>query len=212
MTTSPNPTQSPVACQPGRLKRSLKWVERLSIAAMAVGVFMVASPTTYWLYLKLDCQQPLRRADYIICLGGDPYRVLEGVTLLKEGLADKLVLSNFGAAALAMQDQAIAWGAPGDKIVLDTSSHRTADHPAGARKYAGIEPADDVCIVVTSYSHMARSKACFEKAGYKHIIMREPRWERRRATPGEYRHGYWIFPRLLYEYAAWAEYWVMGYV
>jgi|CXWL01.1.fsa_nt_gi uncharacterized SAM-binding protein YcdF (DUF218 family) len=175
-------------------------------------IFMIVSPTTYWLYLKLDCQDPLRHADYIICLGGDPYRVLEAVTLLKEGYADKLVLSNFGVAALGMEQQAIAWGAPGDKIILDTSSHRTADHPAGIVKYANADPAHDTCIIITSFSHMARSKACFQKRGYQHLIMREPRWERKRAAPDEYQHGFWILPRLLYEYAAWTEYWLLGYV
>ena len=173
---------------------------------------MIVSPTTHWLYLKLDRQDSLRHADYIICLGGDPYRVLEAVTLLKEGYADKLVLSNFGVAAVGMQNQAIAWGAPVDKIILDTSSHRTADHPAGVVKYAHVDPASDICIIVTSFSHMARSKACFQKGGYQHLIMREPRWERKRASPDEYQHGFWILPRLLYEYVAWTEYWLLGYV
>jgi uncharacterized SAM-binding protein YcdF (DUF218 family) len=210
--TSSEPNQVAPQARSSRGRLTLRWIEHFLAAGFLVLVVFVVSPSTHWLYMKLDCQDPPRQADYIVCLGGDPYRVLEGVTLLKEGYADKLVLSNFGVATLGMQKQALEWGASGDTILLDTSSHRTADHPAGVEKYAHVDPGRDTCIIVTSFSHMARSKACFEKAGYKHLIMREPRWERRRPAPGEYQHGYWLLTRLLYEYAAWTEYWMMGYI
>ncbi|MBK8267974.1 MAG: YdcF family protein [Planctomycetes bacterium] len=84
----------------------------------------------------------------------------------------------------------------------------TRDHPAGVRTAAGLDPEKDTVIIVTSYSHLRRARACFEHAGYKHIIMQEPRWERRCRAPEEtgWKSRFLIYPQLVYEAAAWIEY------
>src|SRR5690606_4293660 len=130
------------------------------------------------IYLAMDAQDDLTIADVIICLGGDPQRVLEAARLCADGYAPVLVVSNQGEAAQRMARLAVDWGAPADRVVVDAASRRTSDHPAAVAAAAGLDIARDRCIVVTSYTHLARSRAVFEAAGYRHLIMREPRWER----------------------------------
>lgn len=189
---------------------------RILLGLAATGVVTVVTPAGRWLYLSFDCQTDLRRADYIICLGGDPVRVLEATRLLEEGRAETLIVSDFGVTARLMRDAAVEWGAPAERVLVDDQSRRTADHAESIARNLGVDPEDDVCIIVTSYLHLPRAAACFEKAGYRHIIPRELRWERAaRQQPG------WQFgvkarfrysTHLIYEYAAWVEYWVRGYV
>lgn len=192
----------------------IRWIEHL-LAATTVGlVLAVVTPVTMWVYDAMDCQDQLAPVRYIICLGGDPSRVIEAARLLKEGHADKLIVSNHDRASARMRDLAIEWGAPAESVLVDNRSFKTLDHPEAIRQAVGLDPANDVCIIVTSYTHMARSKACFERAGYRHILMREPRWERqfRTAQGLGWKGRFLVLPKLVYEGAAWVEYWVRGAV
>lgn len=177
-------------------------------------VLAVVTPVTTWVYNTMDCQDQLAPARYIICLGGNPSRVIEAARLLKEGHADKLIVSNNDRGSARMRDLAIAWGAPPESVLVDNLSFKTLDHPEAIRQAVGLDPANDVCIIVTSYTHMARSRACFERAGYRHILMREPRWERqfRPARGLGWKGRFLVLPKLVYEGAAWVEYWVRGVV
>jgi len=196
-----------------RWRRILRWIEHILAAAAALWLLTMLSPLPQWLRAKFDQQGELRPAKYIVCLGGDPDRVIEGARLLAEGYGEHLIVSNNPGAAPLMRELAVEWGAPADRVLVDDGSWRTSDHPASIQRACGVRPADDVCIVVTSYMHMLRSKACFEKEGYRHIIMREPRWERRFRFPdGGIKTNYWIMPELLYECAALAEYKLRGWI
>ncbi|HVP12645.1 MAG TPA: YdcF family protein [Phycisphaerae bacterium] len=190
--------------------RFLRWIEHLLAAVSALLLLMLVSPIPDWLFVRLDRQSDLRPAKYIICLGGPPSRVIEGARLLSEGYAESMIVSNNEVAAPMMRSLAIDWGAPPERVLVDPHAYKTLDHPGSVQRSCGVDPARDVCIIVTSYIHMARSKACFEKAGYKHIIMREPRWEREFRPPPGIKTNYWLVPELIYEYAALAEYWLRG--
>lgn len=207
------PTQNVPPDRPRRrVHRVLRWIEHF-IVAVALGiVIFIASPIPAWIYADFDCQGELRHAKYIICLGGNSSRVIESVRLLQEGWAEKLIVSNHDRFADQMRDLAVDWGAEPAKIVVDHKSWTTRDHPRAVEQAAGIDPANDVCIIVTSYTHMQRARACFEKAGYKHVIIREPRWERDFRAPEEstWKARFMIFPHLVYECAAWVEYWLRG--
>ncbi len=199
--------------------RSLRhrWLRRAEhfLAASALGwMLLVLTPLATWIHDSLDCQGELEPARYIICLGGEPDRVIEGARLFREGFGERLIVTNTGPLATLMRDLAIDWGVPPDKIVVDDQSLRTRHHPEAIRRAAGLDPARDLCIIVTSYTHMFRAKATFEKAGYRRVIMREPRWERefREATPMTWRARVLISPHLLYESAGWIEYWLRGVV
>lgn len=217
MTTAstPGPNSRPVPpaapLVPARRRWWLRWAEHgLAIFGLVV-LICCTTPLPMWAYDAMDRQGTLTRSKYIICLGGDNARIIESVRLLRDGWGERLILSNYGLAALQMRDVAEDWGAPVSKILLDEGSRRTADHPASIARTCGVDPAKDTCIIVTSYSHMARSLACFEKAGYRHVIMREPRWERPGRYDG-YRTGFWALPRLVYEGAAWIEYKIRGFI
>ena len=204
--------EAPGRPQPSQFKRIARWMEH-TIAGAALSVLAVFfSPLPGWLYLSMDRQNELQRADYIICLGGDPARIIEATRLLQEGWADRLVVSATPAGGAWMRDRAVEWGARPEQILIDDGSFRTADHPGSIAARVGVRPERDVCIVVTSYLHLARSQACFEKAGYRHLILREPRWEREFRSAGGWKYRFRIFPSVVYEYAAWLEYYLRGAV
>jgi uncharacterized SAM-binding protein YcdF (DUF218 family) len=197
----------------GRARRVLRWIEHILAAAAGLWLLLLVSPLPQWLHTKFDAQGELRPAKYIICLGGDPARIVEATRLLDEGYGERLIVSNNPDAAPLMRRFADEWRGRADRVLIDDGSWRTADHPASIRHTCGVDPANDVCIVVTSYMHLLRSKACFEKAGYRHIIMREPRWDRQfRVRDGGVKANYWIMPELLYECAALAEYRLRGWI
>lgn len=204
--------KAPPANRTRRFPRLLRWFEHLLLVGCLGSVVLLISPIPRWLYESLDRQGKLRPAQYVICLGGDPARVIEGARLLQEGYAEKLIVSNNKVAAAMMRNLAIDWGAPADRILVDTGSCRTLDHPDSIRRQCGVNPSEDLCVIVTSYTHMARSLAYFQKAGYRHIIMREPRWERQFRHLEGWKTNYWIVPELLYEYGGFVEYWFRGAV
>ena len=197
-----------------RARRPIALLEHTLALGSLLILFMVFSPIPDWILATMDRQSPLAPAKYIICLGGNPSRVIEATRLLQEGYGEKLIVSNHGDASIRMRDLAIDWGAPPDKVLMDVNSWKTLDHPDAIRRAFHLDPANDLCIIVTSYTHMARSRACFRRAGYRHILMREPRWERQFRTAGHpsWKRRFLIFPKLVYEGAAWVEYWVRGVV
>ncbi len=205
--------ESPVAGRVPR-KRCLRWIVRGLALAMGLHLLFVLTPLTGWLYDAMDCQDELGPAEYIVCLGGDPQRVIESARLLEEGHARWLIVSNNEPAAGMMRDLAIEWGAPSERIIVDDQAWTTRDHPLSARRAAGVDPQRDTCIIVTSYTHMARSRACFEKAGYERLIMREPRWQRRFRNPDGLNFSGRVkkLPKIVYEGVAWVEYWLLGAV
>lgn len=196
-----------------RVRRSLRWAEHLLAAAAFVAILLIATPLTNWLFDALGRVDRLGKADYIVCLGGDSARVIESARLLAEGYAPRLIVSNYGHFSDWMRDLAIEWGADPARILVDRASRKTRDHPGSIARNLGVNPESDRIILVTSYTHLGRARACFEKAGYRHILSREPRWER--AARNRERDWKWRFrklPDVLYEYAAWAEYLLRGAV
>ena len=60
---------------------------------------------------------------------------------------------------------------------IDRSATRTADHPAGVAGLAGVDPAGQQFILVTTPYHSTRAIACFEHFGYRHVLARAPDWD-----------------------------------
>lgn len=195
-----------------RRRRVLKWGVRLLAALGFFFAVLLFTPLLDVTYLKFDRQGELEKSDYILVLGGESYRVLEAAELWKEGFAPTVVVSNHDEAAEEMRQLAIHWGVPPERIVVDRLSWTTADHPRGIQQATALDPATAQCIVVTNFMHMARSKAVFEKAGYRRLIFREPRWTRVRRAPQAVKTRLRVLPEVIYECAAWVEYWVRGWV
>jgi len=194
--------------RPSIARRWLRRLERcLAFLAILVILWMV-TPFQERIYRSMDRQGELQHADYILCLGGSDSRIVESAKLMAEGWADKLIVMNHGPFADYMKRIAMVWGVPEDKILVDTQSVTTRDHPRGA-VLLGVDPEHDICIIVTNYTHMARSKAMFEHAGFKHLILREPRWERAPRESGNYTFGWRArintLSDLLYEGGAWLK-------
>ncbi len=214
--TGDDRTTTPVV-DPGRFRRSKRLVHGFvyvaGVAAILTAAFIL-TPISGSIYFAMDAHDDLAEADFIICLGGDSGRVVESAKLLQEGFAPLLIVTNHGGAAQRMRDQAIEWGAGPDQVLVDETSTRTKDHPEAVGSLASIDRANDTCIIVTSYTHLRRARAVFEKAGYRKIIMREPRWERQtRNWDGmSWRGRFLVFPKMVYEGAGWILYWASGYV
>ena len=208
----PEKPESPApASKKSKLSRFLRAAELAFAATGFIALLLVATPVTNWLFDGLDRQTPLARSKYIICLGGDSARIIESARLLSEGYGDYLIVSNHGPFSKYMRELAIEWGADPGRILVDDQSKKTRHHAPSIARNLDVNPTEDSCIIVTSFTHMARSKACFEKAGFRHVIMREPRWERS-SRPAErtWKWRFKVLPDVIYEYAALAEYFIRG--
>lgn len=195
-----------------RRRRVLKWGVHLLAALGLFFAVLLFTPLLDVTYLKFDRQGELEKSDYILVLGGEPYRVLEAAELWKEGYAPTVVVSNHDEAADEMRQMAIHWGVPPECIVVDRLSWITADHPRRIQQATALDPATARCIMVTNFMHMARSQAVFEKAGYRRMIFREPRWTRVKKPPQSVKSRLRVLPEVIYECAAWVEYWAKGWV
>ena len=142
------------------------WTRRTILGAGLISIATAAfilSPLQNMVYASMDAQDDLTRADYIICLGGDPGRVLEATRLLSDDYAPILIVTNHGSAAEQMRRIAIEWGASPSRVLMDDSSQRTADHPVAVARVGDIDIENDTCIIVTSYTHLAHDRGPFLK-------------------------------------------------
>lgn len=177
---------------PARRSVARTWLRRAERCLAALAILLIlwlATPFQEWIYRSMDRQGELRHAKYLLCLGGSDSRIVESAKLMAEGWADRMIVMNHGPFSEYMKRVAMGWGVPEDRILVDQQSVTTRDHPRGAI-LLGVDPEKDTCIIVTNYTHMARSKALFEHAGFKHLILREPRWERAPRESGLYTFGY----------------------
>lgn len=187
-------------------------INMLALASLGV-ILLIVTPLTTVLFDALGSEDPLEQADYIVCLGGDNARIIESTRLLKEGYAGKLIVTSHGTHAAEMRDLAIEWGADPSAIVVDSNAVKTRNHPTSIKENLGVNPETARLILVTNFTHLGRSRACFEKAGYRHLIMREPRWERTgRPKVRDWKWRFRVLPDVIYEYTAWLEYWIRGVV
>jgi uncharacterized SAM-binding protein YcdF (DUF218 family) len=186
--------------------RCVQWA--VNLAALAV-LLIVFTPLGHRLAEALSRTDELAEADYIVVLGGDLQRVVEGAKLYREGWAGKLVISSLPADMDPYARLAEDFGVPAADIVRDSGPRRTADHPRTVAERTGADRASARLIVVTSRLHTARAGACFEHAGYAHVILHPPRWQVPAAS--DFRWGNWVprahaLPACVYEAAAWACY------
>jgi uncharacterized SAM-binding protein YcdF (DUF218 family) len=144
---------------------------------LAAVVVLVFTPLGDWFGADLVRIDPLAKADYIVVLGGDNARAVEAAKLYREGWAPKVIVSSDGPAADELAAIVIAYGVPSADVLIDRSATRTADHPAGVAGLAGVDPAGQQFILVTTPYHSTRAIACFEHFGYRHVLARAPDWD-----------------------------------
>lgn len=118
---------------------------------------------------------PPARADYVVALGGDTSRAVEAARLMRNGLADALIVTSTGADAFNLARAAETYGVPASKILIDDKACCTADHPRTVADLPGVDRTARF-LIVTSPHHTARARVCFAKAGYDNIALHTMSW------------------------------------
>jgi uncharacterized SAM-binding protein YcdF (DUF218 family) len=118
----------------------------------------------------LSPQDKLEKADGIVVVsGGDTnLRINEGVTLYKDGWAQKIIFSGAAATgevsnALAMKRIAISKGIPSSDILIEEDSKTTSENADFAAKYIKDSGMKSI-ILVTSPYHQRRAFQEFQRA------------------------------------------------
>jgi len=152
----------------------IQWAVNLCVLA---AILLVFTPAGDWVGRKLTRIDPLAEADYIVVLGGDTERAVEAARLYAKGWAPKVIVSARGDDAADLARILRDFRVPPGAILLDALPTRTIDHPRTVAAVGGVDPRRDRFIIVTSPYHTTRSRACFERGGYKHILVRAPSWQ-----------------------------------
>lgn len=211
---------TPAVSQPRRSLpvRSIRWIYRkvrmLLVLFVLLQLVLVFTPATERLYNWLDVTGAPEKSDLIVCLGGDPARLVWAVEAYRHQLAPRVAVSNHPGAAEWMRDRLVQCGLPPDRILVDATSGTTAEHPAGVARLPGIDPAQHRILLVTDADHSRRAVACFRKAGFTHVSVMRAGFPLRSDGP-YHKRCRWrvlVLPRLLYEYAALVQYWWRGYI
>lgn len=192
-----------------RLLRCGQWLVNLGVLAALLLVF---TPLGTWFGRGLLAVDPLEKSDYIVVLSGNFKRMIEGARLYREGWAGKVIISSSRKRAQQYADLAVLCGVPREAILLDGEATRTADHPRTVADLPGVDPANDRFILVTSWMHTSRARACFAHAGYRNIRMRAPIWEMETPPRESSISRAHVLPLKLYEMAAWAYYKLRGWL
>ena len=93
-------------------------------------------------------------------------RIVGGVDLWKHFPDSKFIVTGHPDETSAMRAVAQRLGVPTDRIVEETESRDTKDHPRKLKPLLGESP----FLLVTSGTHMPRSAALFRAAGYDPIL------------------------------------------
>jgi len=179
---------------------------------MVLFIVLICTPVTDKLYQWLDVTQPPTQADWIVCLGGEPGRLVWTVDAYRRGFAPRVIVSNRRHPAHWMHKKLIQCGVPADRILIEPTSYNTADHPRGIAGLGGIDPKAQKFLVVTDHEHSRRVAACFRRAGFRHVTIYGAGFPLR--TNGSFtqrcRWRILALPPILYEYAALLQYWLQG--
>jgi len=196
----------------GRLWWCFQWTLNLTVAAVAVWVF---TPAGDWHARKLVRVDPPGQADYIVVLGGGHDGAVEAAALHADGVAPEVIVTSTGEGAETFVRILTAYGVPAGAIRADPNAARTADHPRTVAALPGVDKQADRFCIVTGVLHTSRARACFERAGYRHVAMAAPRWQF--AGPlapaeGAWAHRVQRLPAAIYETVAWAYYRLRGWL
>jgi len=218
LTSSRTTTVSrPRGPEPPRWRRLAGWLYRRIRGLLAMGmltlIVLVFTPLTGRLQGLLDVTQPPQAADYIVCLGGEDERMIWAGELFKQGYAPRVIVTNFDKAALVMKGRMEIMGVPPDRIMADSASRTTGDHPGCIAALSGIDPAVQRFLIVTNREHSRRTAACFRKGGYAHFTIFagcSSSYQQGPTTAQTWRERAMKIPTLSYEYTALLQYRLQG--
>jgi len=214
------PSQPGMPASPGRrrwrrlaglLFRSLR---NLLAAGMLLEIVMVVTPLTEKVYLWLSVTGPPQKADVIVCLGGNTAREVRAAWLYRQGWAPLVVVSNRPMAAEAMRETLLLAGVPRNRILVDSRSYTTADHPESIARLPGMDRGRTRFLIVTDHAHSRRAEACFRKAGYRHTTFYagRPPLEDGIEEGKRWRWRVMKLPSMVYELSGLLSYWFGGVI
>jgi uncharacterized SAM-binding protein YcdF (DUF218 family) len=199
-----------------RLKR-FRWIRRAYRALAGLSFLMVFflallmfTPVGVWIARELVATSDPYPADAIVVLGGNMDRVPWGAQLYHQGYAPLVVVTANGEYVEEMANVLRSAGVPETAIRIERNSYTTADHPQAVADLLGIAK-DRPLLIVTDWSHSARSQACFENSGFTQARVVIPDWQ---SLPGEHRNtlGFSSGLRTCYELLGWCKYKLAGWV
>lgn len=204
------PTGQKAARSRHPIVRLYRLMRSMLAAGMLVLVLLVFTPIPERIHDWLDVSEPIRHADYIVCLGGHPQRLVWVVEAYSRGFAPKVIVTNLPGPAQWMADRLVEAGVPKKAILVDKDAGTTADHPRSIAKLPGIDPRTQQFLIVTDYDHSRRAAACFRQAGYQNFAIYGSGF----GYPPDKKHPIkWrisMLARLGYECLAMAKYYVQG--
>ena len=212
------PPQQPAPSRPRKrrlLRRLLRAGQWTLNTAFVLWLILVFTPAGNFLGNRLTHIDPLAKADYIVLLGGETARAVEAANLHRRGWAPKVIITSWSDDTDRLAEIARHYGLPAEAILYDRRAWRTASHPRTVAELPGVDTENHRFIILTSPYHTARARACFVKAGYKHVIARGLPWRRggqfappARRWPERMR----CLPGQLREVIGWAIYAALGWV
>ena len=198
-------------------RKRFRWIRRayrvgagLSFLAVLFCAVMMFTPVGVWIARDLVVTSEPYPADAIVVLGGSMDRVAWGAQLYHQGHAPLVVVTANGEYVDEMANVLRAAGVPEAAIRIERNSYTTADHPQAVADLLGIAK-DRPLLIVTSWSHSARSQACFDKSGFTQARVVIPDWQ---SLPGEHRNtlGFSGGLKTIYELLGWCKYKLCGWV
>jgi len=206
--TAPPRRRGPI----GRLYALVRCVLALGMFAI---LLLVATPIPEKLYTWLDVTMTPTKSDswdYIVCLGGNPARLIWAVEAYRHGYAPRVIVTNKPVGAAWMKNRLVECGIPKSAIFIDSDSSTTADHPEYIARLPGVNPATQRFLLVTDFEHSRRAAACFIHGGYRNVRVYGAGFPLNQNPEHEvsWRWRIMELPRLLYECAALAKYRIQG--
>jgi len=180
---------------------------------MLVQIILIFTPLTEKLYLHLNVAGPPTQADAIVCLGGQPYRVIRTARLYFQRWAPRIIVTSTPGSAEDMVDILLMMGVPRERILVDNASRVTSDHPAQVARLPGVDPRNQRFLLVTDHNHSRRALACFRRAGFQHVSVYAGPPPPSEPEPSKvWRWRIQVLPTVAYEYAALLQYWLQGHI
>lgn len=157
--------------------------------------------------------------------GGD--RLWQAIHLYHLGKVDKILISGESGnivdkglkEASQFKEILIQEGIPEEDILVETVSKNTYQNAIESKKVLDATPEQESVLLITSATHMKRSKACFEKAGFNNFGTFTT--DHYTGTKRGYYFDQYFIPnesvltdwnKLIHEWVGYLTYWIMGYI
>lgn len=177
-----------------RRRQGRSWKKVFILLAILLLLYLLHRPILAAVGHALVTEDPPRQSDVIVVLmGGVPDRIVQGVELYQEGLADNVImvrshdLNNYDLAETLNlnipgmvdinRNIALQLGVPQERIIiLQERADSTRDEALAIRDYLQEHKLDSVLLVTSRY-HSMRAKKTFEQVlgnGYQVVSMPSP--------------------------------------